>query len=166
MSKSMPTAAPSDGGPVRPRTDHQLRRRLFNLRVAAEYWPRTRSSCSHPSDKSLMARLQLGLRSVTGGEDVLLFHAIQQRRTNRGPFAPDPLPQELIEALQEAAAVKAPGCNASPGRRRERRPRTWWLRQTGSSGPTSTRQELAKWFRHGVTRPAMVPPTTPASRTG
>lgn len=81
---------------------------LFNLRVAAEYFGHEYQveMLPDPADKSLMARFHLGLRAETGGEDVLLFHAIQQRRTNRGPFAPDPLPPELLEALQEAAATE------------------------------------------------------------
>ncbi|MBE7502795.1 MAG: nitroreductase family protein [Verrucomicrobiales bacterium] len=79
---------------------------LFNLRVAAEYFGHHYEVelLPDPDDKSLLARFRLGLRADTGAEDVLLFHAIAQRHTNREPFAPDPLPEELGAALQEAAA--------------------------------------------------------------
>jgi hypothetical protein len=81
---------------------------LFNLRVAAEYFGLEHrvEILPNPADKSLMARFHLGLRADTGSENVLLFHAIPQRHTNRGPLAPDPLPEELLAALQEAAAAK------------------------------------------------------------
>lgn len=79
---------------------------LFNLRVAAEYFGHQYEIevLPDPADKSLLARFRLGLRAETGAEDVLLFHAITQRRTNRSPFKPDPVPEELLVALQEAAA--------------------------------------------------------------
>jgi hypothetical protein len=50
-----------------------------------------------------MGRLHLGLRGDTTTEDVLLFHAITQRHTNRQPFRPDPIPGEILEELANAA---------------------------------------------------------------
>lgn len=81
---------------------------LFNLRVAAEYFGHQYQLdlLPDPADKSLMARFHLGFRAETGAEDVLLFHAIPQRRTNRGPFRPDPVPAGLLAALQEAAEAE------------------------------------------------------------
>ncbi len=78
---------------------------LFNLRVAAEYfglqyrvelWP-------EPNDPNLTARLHLGLRGETSTEDILLFQAITQRRTNRQPFRPDPVPEAILTELADAA---------------------------------------------------------------
>lgn len=79
---------------------------LYNLRVATEYFGR---SCNvellaSPEEPSLLARLTLRLHSETSSEDVLLFHAITQRRTQRGMFRPDPIPGELMVELADAAA--------------------------------------------------------------
>ncbi|MFM7103331.1 MAG: Acg family FMN-binding oxidoreductase, partial [Verrucomicrobiota bacterium] len=42
-------------------------------------------------------------RVETAAAEVLLFQAIPRRRTNRHPYAPEPLPEELLQALAEAA---------------------------------------------------------------
>ncbi len=79
---------------------------VFNLRVTAEYFGHHYQVELHPdpADPNLLARFHLGLRADTGAEDVLLFHALQRRHTNRQPFLPDPLPAELLARLQEVAA--------------------------------------------------------------
>lgn len=81
---------------------------VFNLRVAAEYFGHRYEVelLPNPSDPNLMARFHLGLQSDTGAEDVVLFHAIQRRRTNRQPFLPDPVPPDLLKRLQSAAAAE------------------------------------------------------------
>jgi nitroreductase len=72
---------------------------LFNLRVAAEYFEKgwRVEVCPDPQQPLLLARLHLGLQAETSSEDVLLFNAITQRHTNRGPLRFDPLPDDLIE---------------------------------------------------------------------
>lgn len=79
---------------------------VFNLRVAAEYFGHEYrvELLPDPTEPNLLARFHLGLRADTGAEDVLLFHAITRRHTNRQPFLPDPLPSDLGERLQSAAA--------------------------------------------------------------
>ena len=71
---------------------------LFNLRVAAEYFEKgwRLEPLPDPSQPALLARFHLGQQAETSSEDVLLFHAVTQRHTNRGPFQLDPLPDELI----------------------------------------------------------------------
>jgi len=78
---------------------------LFNLRVAAEYFGHQYrvELLPDPGEPNLMARFHLGLRAETSSEDILLFHAITQRRTNRQPFRPDPVPEVLLAALAAAA---------------------------------------------------------------
>jgi len=73
---------------------------LFNLRVAAEYFEKgwRLEPFPDPAQPTLLARFHLGLEAETSSEDVLLFQAITQRHTNRGPFRLDPLPDELIES--------------------------------------------------------------------
>ena len=78
---------------------------LFNLRVAAEYFGHVYQVdlLPDPGDANLLARFDLGLAGETSSEDILLFHAITQRRTNRAALRPDPLPEELLAALAGAA---------------------------------------------------------------
>ena len=52
----------------------------------------------------LLAKVSLGFSCETGAEDILLFNAIEKRRTNRLPFSPDPIPERLLDELQEVAA--------------------------------------------------------------
>jgi hypothetical protein len=78
---------------------------LFNLRVAAEYFSHQYQVeiLPNPSDPNLLARLHLGMRADTTTEDVLLFQALTRRRTNRGPFRADPVPDEVLAELADAA---------------------------------------------------------------
>jgi nitroreductase len=84
---------------------------LYNLRIAAEYFGHAYrvELLPEPAQPDLMARLDLGLEGETSSEDVLLFHAITQRRTNRKPFEARPVPENLladwVAATQEFGAV-------------------------------------------------------------
>lgn len=130
---------------------------LFNLRVAAEYfghqykvelWP-------EPNDPNLTARLQLGLRGETSTEDVLLFQAVTQRRTNRQPFRPEPVPSEILAELTEAAGregawlVTAQGeaARQAIGELVAEADRRQWANK-------AFRQELATWMRTDVAHQA------------
>lgn len=79
---------------------------LYNLRLAAEYFGQgwTADLLPDPGNPALLARFALHAASETTGEDVVLFHAITARRTNREAFQPDPVAQELLDELAEAAA--------------------------------------------------------------
>ncbi len=123
---------------------------LFNLRVAAEYFGHqyTVDLLPAPDDKTLLARFHLGLRADTGAEDVLLFHAITQRHTNRSAFQPDPVPRELLESLQEAAMAEEAWIQFIEGAEERgviadlvaQADRLQWADR-------HFRQELAKWIR-------------------
>lgn len=78
---------------------------LFNLRVAAEYFGHLChvELLPEPQEADLLARFHLGLAGETRSEDILMFHAITQRRTNRQPFRDEPVPEALLESLAEAA---------------------------------------------------------------
>ena len=78
---------------------------LFNLRVATEYFGHQYriETFPNPADANLLARFYLDLKGETSSEDVLLFHAIPKRHTNRDVFRPDPVPAELLEALAASA---------------------------------------------------------------
>jgi hypothetical protein len=79
---------------------------LFNLRVAAEYFGHVYrvDSLPDPEQPDLLARFHLGLSGETRSEDILMFNAITQRRTNRQPFVADPVPDALLADLSEAAS--------------------------------------------------------------
>jgi hypothetical protein len=78
---------------------------LLNLRVAAEYFSHQYQVqlMPDPANADLLARFQLGLEGETSGEDIMLFHAITQRRSNPQPFEDKPVPDTLLVALEEAA---------------------------------------------------------------
>lgn len=78
---------------------------LYNLRVAAEYFEKEWQVRPFPdaADSKLVARFHLGLRAETSSEDVVLFHSIVRRHTHRGPFRPDPIPEEVLSTWVAAA---------------------------------------------------------------
>jgi hypothetical protein len=79
---------------------------LLHLRAAIRYFG---YGCSveplpDPEDPALLARVHLGFKCDTNAEDILLFNAIQKRRTNRQAFLPDPVPDALLATLTRIAA--------------------------------------------------------------
>lgn len=78
---------------------------LQHLRLALHYFGHAGGVEIYPDPlhPHLLARLRMGPRVETDASEVLLFHAIKQRRTNRQPYLPDPLLADVLEALQEAA---------------------------------------------------------------
>jgi hypothetical protein len=78
---------------------------LHNLRIATEYLGHTYQVAlfPDPAQPDLLAKLQLGLSGETSSDDVMEFHAITQRRTNRQAFRPDPVPVELLADLEAVA---------------------------------------------------------------
>lgn len=79
---------------------------LHHLRLACRYFGYASKVEYFPNDTypELLARLDLGLPADTHTEDILLFNAIQKRRTNRMPFLPDPVPESLLDVLDQIAA--------------------------------------------------------------
>lgn len=81
---------------------------LLNLRVAAEYFGQTYrvELLPDPAHRQCVAKLTLHAGGETSSEDIVLFHAIPRRRTNREPFRADPIPDPILEALAAAAAAE------------------------------------------------------------
>jgi hypothetical protein len=81
---------------------------LFLLRVAMEYFGRASRVQLLPEEghPSLLARVWLGMHCETPAEVLTLFNAIQQRRTNRRPFRPDPVPEVLLADLRAEAEAE------------------------------------------------------------
>jgi hypothetical protein len=82
---------------------------LFHLETAMRYFGYGGHLELFPSDDNptFLARLRLGFKAETSSEDILLFNAIPKRHTNRQPFRPDPVPEELLASL--AAGAQAQG---------------------------------------------------------
>lgn len=78
---------------------------LLNLRIAAGYHGQGHTVELLPDihNPLLLARLTLHLTDLTPSEDVVLFPAIRERRTNREPFATELVPDEILDELGEAA---------------------------------------------------------------
>ncbi|MBI4657704.1 MAG: nitroreductase [Verrucomicrobia bacterium] len=81
---------------------------LFHLQVAMRYFGHSSQVELFPNseDPTLLASIQLGLSHDTDAEDILLFNAIPQRRTNRFPFQEDPVPETLTALLESSAATE------------------------------------------------------------
>ncbi len=82
---------------------------LLNLRLAAGYFGHRSTIELQPDthQPDLLARFILDpLRSDTPSEDVLLFHAITHRHTNRSAFRPDPIPDTVLTELADAATAE------------------------------------------------------------
>jgi hypothetical protein len=79
---------------------------LHHLRLASRYFGYSSRVELFPEENypDLLARLSLGSPCETHTEDILLFNAVQKRRTNRLPFSPDPIPDSLIAVLEQTAA--------------------------------------------------------------
>ena len=79
---------------------------LHHLRLACRYFGYASKVEYFPNENypELLARLELGLPTDTHTEDILLFNSIQKRRTNRMPFLPDPIPETLLNVLEQIAA--------------------------------------------------------------
>lgn len=78
---------------------------LFNLRIAAEYFGHVYQIEPLPdlAQPDLLARFHLGLSGETSSDDVLIFHALATRHTNRQPFRNEPIAPEILEDLKAAA---------------------------------------------------------------
>lgn len=79
---------------------------LFHLRLALQYfgWAPQVELLPELANPDCLARVQIGPRCETDSDTVLLFQAMQQRRTSRKAFRTDPVPSELLERLMTAAA--------------------------------------------------------------
>jgi hypothetical protein len=78
---------------------------LNHLRVAARYFGYAPSVEAYPEPEypDLLARFSLGGPCDTYAEDILKFRAIAKRHTHRFPFLPDPVPQSLLDILDQTA---------------------------------------------------------------
>lgn len=84
---------------------------LYNIRVAAEYFGHAYEVELLPEggDGNMLARVRLGLSGETSSDDVMVFHAITQRRTHRQPMRPEPIPGEVLDELGAAAQKEGAG---------------------------------------------------------
>lgn len=57
----------------------------------------------NPGDPDLLARIELTGRMVPAERDHALFSGIRDRRTNRHPFSPDPIPEAALARARAQA---------------------------------------------------------------
>ncbi|MFI7317061.1 Acg family FMN-binding oxidoreductase [Streptomyces venezuelae] len=81
---------------------------LFNLRLAMRHlgFRPVVHLLPTPRLPRLLARVSWGAYSRITADEELLFRAMRERRTHRGPFQPTPLPAPLIEALRLQALAE------------------------------------------------------------
>ncbi len=73
----------------------ELALRSAGWRVQVERWP-------EPGDPDLLARFRVGPRQDTDPDDVERAEAARRRRSDRRPFRPEPVPEDVREALRDA----------------------------------------------------------------
>jgi hypothetical protein len=75
---------------------------LKNLIIAIDYfgYAYRLEICPDPDHPTFLARVRLGFKTETFTEEILMFHAIQKRHTNRLPFREEPIPESLLATLQ------------------------------------------------------------------
>lgn len=81
---------------------------LLNLRIAAEYFAQ---KCVVEVFPDAQQPMMVGRMTVHSGgeatsEDVVLFHAIRERRTNRGMFGPMSVAEGVMDVLGDAATAE------------------------------------------------------------
>jgi hypothetical protein len=89
---------------------------LYHLRLALQYFGSAPQVELMPEfgNADCLARLQIAGRCETDAGTILLFQAMPQRRTNRLPFRPEPVPSELLEQLMAAAAEEGAWLHVLP----------------------------------------------------
>jgi len=105
-------------------------------------------------EPDLLARVRLGPERRPGYDERLLFWAIAKRHTNRRPFAPKPVPNELVHELVEAAAAE--GAWLAPVEGDARREFASLVAEADRSQmhDPSFRRELAAWVHSNRDRSA------------
>ncbi|MGE5174841.1 MAG: Acg family FMN-binding oxidoreductase [Hyphomicrobiales bacterium] len=128
---------------------------LFHLRIALRFFGYRDLTTVLPDsqDPDFLARVQIDGVHHTTDDERALFRAIVHRRTNRRAFADDPLPEDRLAAMEEAAEMEGGhlAVATEPGAREE-------IAKLVSRGDVIQmadphfRRELASWIhpaRHG-----------------
>lgn len=146
---------------------------LFNARVAMRHLghrPAVRL-LPDPRDPARLARAGWGAYAPPGAAENLMYRALWQRHTYRGPFRPTPLPRPLIAELR--AHARAEGAELYAVRAPHARRHLAELVRTAEAvqrDDPALRAELAHWTRPGRHGFADGVPLTscygPADRTG
>ncbi len=81
---------------------------LFNLRVTLDYFGEQFEidTLPDPADADLMARIRITGRGEAGVKDASLFRAIPRRHTNRQPFEPGAVPEQLLARARAGAEAE------------------------------------------------------------
>ncbi|MEU1273708.1 hypothetical protein [Streptomyces sp. NPDC005799] len=81
---------------------------LFNVRVAIRHlgFRPVVDVLPDPADPDYLARVGFGAHTPVTDEEELLAGAMFHRHTHRGPFGPEPVSEELLDALREQARAE------------------------------------------------------------
>lgn len=128
---------------------------LYALRLAARHAGFTDLVELLPDadDPDLLARLRLGAPYQASADEEALFAAIAGRRTNRRPFLPRPIADDVLETLRKAAASEGAMLtilHAPADRERVAQLITAADRKQGAN--PAFRRELASWMHPNRSR--------------
>lgn len=78
---------------------------LFHIRLALQYFGVSSEITLLPDGRNplWLARIVLGMRCDTECDLIPLFHAIPYRHTNRQPYRPEPVPDEILDEIRADA---------------------------------------------------------------
>lgn len=81
---------------------------LFNVRIAVRHlgFRPVVDVLPDPGDPDYLARVGFGAHAPVTDEEELLAGAMFHRHTHRGPFGPEPVSEELLDALREQARAE------------------------------------------------------------
>ena len=157
-------ADPSRRLPVADPDDRQLRlacgAALFNLRLAvsrAGHMPHT-TMLPDPEHPLLLGRVRVGAAGVADPPTLALARAMADRRTNRHPFFPEPVPAPQRAALRRAAETEHARLLLieDPDQRRSLQELVHTAHRTQQADP-AFRAELQRWTGHAGARSDGVP---------
>ena len=81
---------------------------LFNVRIAVRHlgFRPVADVLPDPGDPDYVARVGFGAHAPATDEEELLAGAMFHRHTHRGPFGPEPVSEDLLDALREQARAE------------------------------------------------------------
>jgi nitroreductase len=122
---------------------------IFQLRLALRFfgYRDLTSILPDPEDPDLLARVQIDGVHHTEHAERRLFRAIASRRTNRRAFSADPIPEDVLAAIGEAAELEGAHLAVTTDRRRlEEIAKLVSQGDLIQMGDPHFRRELASWI--------------------
>lgn len=125
---------------------------LARLGFAAKAWRVRTQRLPNPDEPDLLASMELGWVGEIDSESVILSDVASNRRTDRRPFLPDPVPEDLLTTLRDTAASEGATLEITRSAlSRQRLECAIRLAEAVQREDPDYRQALVEWTRAHVT---------------